>query len=229
MLVGVSVFGYVLANVGTLVSNPSSTERKATLKILLIKEFLKETKCDKILSYQVISHFQQATKLNSAFDEEKMYSRLPLKLKNEILISEYSDILSNIPIFRFITNKSIKLFLLKLLKPQVAVQGRTVVKKGKIGTDILFLVEGKFSIFEVNNYGSEKNNLGNGFQNRQNRENSVSSLSSLLRMRMNSKIFKTPEKRNRSFDNLNKKQISPSPMSSFYQKNSNKSKVNFVI
>ena len=78
-----------------------------------------------------------------------MFMRLPSRIKNDILISGYRDVMSNIPLFRYIKNTSIKLFLLQIMTPMVAVTGRRIIREGKMGSDILFLVEGRASIYNL--------------------------------------------------------------------------------
>lgn len=160
MVVGATVFGYVIANVSTLLSSSSFLEAKAMERIYLIKEFLKESKTHKTLSNDVLSHFVQASRMTSAFDKKELFERLPTRLRNEILIIGYRDTMSSIPLFKYIRNVSIKLFLLRIMTPQVAVTGRRIIREGKTGNDVYFLVQGSASIFKIEDTDSKglKNN-----------------------------------------------------------------------
>ena len=108
MVIGASVFGYVVANVSNLIGNSNFIEKKTIRKISLIKEFLNSSKCSKIISNDVIGHFRQSAKLNSNFDQKEMFGRLPMRMKNEMLLMGQMDVIVNIPIFHYIKNVSIK-------------------------------------------------------------------------------------------------------------------------
>ena len=149
MVVGASVFGYVIANVSALVTSMSSFGTKALERTYLIKEFLKHSKVHSTLSQNVINHFHQASRMSSNLDKIELLERLPTRLRNEILLIGYREAISAIPFFKFITNVSIKLHILHLMTPQVAVTGRRIINEGKAGNQMVFLVEGSASILKI--------------------------------------------------------------------------------
>ena len=161
MVIGASVFGYVVANVSNLIGNSNFIEKKTIRKISLIKEFLNSSKCSKIISNDVIGHFRQSAKLNSNFDQKEMFGRLPMRMKNEMLLMGQMDVIVNIPIFHYIKNVSIKLYLLEIMVAHVAATGRSIIREGDIGTKILFLVGGNASVFKAVTEGKSKNNNDN--------------------------------------------------------------------
>jgi CRP-like cAMP-binding protein len=149
MVVGASVFGYVIANVSALVTNMSSFQTKALERTYLIKEFLKQSKVHSTLCQHVLNHFQQASRMSSSLDKIELLERLPTRLRNEILLIGYRDAISAIPFFKFISNVSIKLHILQLMTPQVAVTGRRIINEGKAGNQMVFLIEGSASILKI--------------------------------------------------------------------------------
>ena len=170
MVIGASVFGYVVANVSNLIGNSNFIEKKAVRKISLIKEFLKLSKCSKRISNDIIEFFRQSAKLNSDFDHKEMFDRLPMKMKNEMLLMGQMDVIVNIPIFHYIKNISIKLHLLDIMVAHVAVTGRSIIREGDIGTKILFLVEGSASVFKAVIDGKSNNNNNKNINNNKNND-----------------------------------------------------------
>jgi hypothetical protein len=142
MVVGASVFGYVTANVSTLVTSVSSVQIKSLERTYLIKEFLKRFKVHSTLSQHVVNHYQQVSRMSSSLDKIELLERLPTRLRNEILLIGHRDAICAIPFFKFISNVSIKLHILQLMTPQVAVTGRRIINEGKAA------VEGSASILK---------------------------------------------------------------------------------
>ena len=62
-------------------------------------------------------------KHSSAFDETLILSRLPCRIRDELLLYIHRQSLTTIPLFRYITNNSVKLYLLKRMAFQVMVDG----------------------------------------------------------------------------------------------------------
>jgi CRP-like cAMP-binding protein len=149
MVVGASVFGYVVANVAVLVTGSSLLEVLASRRVNILKEFLTESKCNSHLSAEVINHFLQASKVTHSTDANAVYDKLPTSIRDEILFNVNRDTLDHIPLFRHITNLSVKLYLLSLMTVKVGAAGRCLIKSGKSGSEIFFLVEGDASIYQV--------------------------------------------------------------------------------
>jgi CRP-like cAMP-binding protein len=149
MVVGASMFGYVVANVAVLVTGSSLLEVLASRRVNILKEFLTESKCNSHLSAEVINHFLQASKVTHSTDVNAVYDKLPTSIRDEILFNVNRETLDQIPLFRHITNLSVKLYLLSMMTVKVGAAGRCLIKSGKSGTEIFFLVEGDAAIYQV--------------------------------------------------------------------------------
>lgn len=149
MVVGASVFGYVVANVAVLVTGSSLLEVLASRRVNILKEFLLESKCNAHLSAQVLNHFVQASKVIHSTDVNAAYDKLPTSIRDKILFHVNRETLDRIPLFRHIDNLSVKLYLLSLMTVKVGAAGRCLIKNGKSGSEIFFLVAGDAAIYEV--------------------------------------------------------------------------------
>ena len=225
MVIGASVFGYVVANVSNLIGNSNFIEKKAVRKISLIKEFLKLSKCSKRISNDIIEFFRQSAKLSSDFDHKEMFDRLPIKMKNEMLLMGQMDVIVNIPIFHYIKNISIKLHLLDIMVAHVAVAGRSIIREGDMGTKILFLVEGSASVFKavidrksndndnknINNNKCNNNNENNNYHiynnrncNNNNNDNNDNNNNDYVKMNARKGTKKTTRAKNMQDESKNK-------------------------
>ena len=89
-----------------------------------IKEFLTDARVGRSLFTEVVGHFRQSMKRNSGFDETTILRRLPVRLQDNLLLYHYHELLQSVPIFRYIKNTSIKLFLLKEMRQCSADTGK---------------------------------------------------------------------------------------------------------
>lgn len=149
MVIGASVFGYVVANVAVLVTGSSLLEVLASRRVNILKEFLLESKCNSNLTAGVLNHFIQASKVTRSTDGNAAYDALPTALRDKILFHVNREALDQIPLFRHISNVSVQLYLLSLMTVKVGGAGRCLIKNGKSGSEIFFLVEGDAAIYQV--------------------------------------------------------------------------------
>jgi hypothetical protein len=102
-----------------------------------------------INSQQALNHFLQASKVTHSTDANAVYRKLPTAIRDEILFHLNSETLDHIPLFRHITNLSVKLHLFSHMTVKVGAAGRRLIKSGKSGSDIFFLVVGDAAIYQV--------------------------------------------------------------------------------
>ena len=111
-------------------------------RITEIKEFLAETRISSSLFKDIVGHFKTAMKHSSAFDETLILSRLPNRIRDELLLYIHRQSLTTIPLFRYITNNSVKLYLLKRMSFQVVDVGRSILREDDVGDEIVFVMKG---------------------------------------------------------------------------------------
>jgi CRP-like cAMP-binding protein len=149
MVIGATAFGYVVANVATVVGNFNLVELRATERLTQMKEFMKEKNCSVAVIKEITGHFKHVFEHNSSFDEETLLSRLPRRLRTELLLAQHQYTMDKIPFFKHIKNHSRKLFILSIMTKHFADIGRTILKEGEEAEDIVFLVHGKASICRI--------------------------------------------------------------------------------
>jgi CRP-like cAMP-binding protein len=151
MVLGATVFGYVVANVGTIVGTINQLEARAADRLTHMTEFMKEKNCSKAVVNEIINHFKHVYKHHSSFDEETILSRLPVRLRIELTYVQQKKILEKIPLFRYIKNTSLKLFLLHSMTSHFAGVERCILREGDEANQIIFLINGKCSICKILN------------------------------------------------------------------------------
>jgi CRP-like cAMP-binding protein len=180
MVLGATVFGYVVANVGTIVGTINQLEARAADRLTHMTEFMKEKKCSKAVVNEIINHFKHVYKHHSSFDEETILSRLPVRLRIELTYVQQKNILEKIPLFRYIKNTSLKLFLLHFMTSQFAGVERCILKEGDEANQIIFLINGRCSICKILNlsHKDSEDAMSPLLKSQSRRERIVSSVSS---------------------------------------------------
>jgi CRP-like cAMP-binding protein len=149
MVLGATVFGYIVANVSTLMSDLDQTAARVSERISEITEFLKEKNCPKQLHNSIIRHFRHMFNQTSAFDEPGILQRLPNRIIREILLTQHQNKIKKISLFNFIDNQSVVLFIFRMMSPTYFEEHQAMLKEGEIGTEVLFVVSGRARVYKA--------------------------------------------------------------------------------
>ena len=148
ILLGASMFGYMIANVSALIQSLTSSDAVKNEKIGVITEYLDEKQCPLKLQDAVVKHFRNFYKDASPYDVDSMLARLPPKLASQILLLHHEDTLKHIAVLRYIDNVSVRLYIFHMMKPVYYEPNEYILKQGTTGNEMLFLVEGRAVAFK---------------------------------------------------------------------------------
>ena len=149
MVLGATVFGYIVANVSTLMSDINQSAARVSERISEITEFLTEKNCPKTLSHSIIRHFRNMMMQTSAFDEPGILQRLPNAIVREILLTQHHQKIKKISLFNFIENQSVVLFIFRMMTPTYFEEHQAVLLEGEIGNAIYFIISGRARVFKA--------------------------------------------------------------------------------
>jgi hypothetical protein len=149
IVLGASVFGYIIANVSTILESFSRVEAAQSNRITVIKEYLNEKNCPDGLQSKVVAHFKHLFSITSAYDVTKIMSRLPPALRDEILYFHNETKMKNISIFRYIPNRSLALHIFNQLTPAFYEVDQYIIKQGRESAEINFVVIGTACAFRM--------------------------------------------------------------------------------
>ncbi len=147
MLTGTVTFGYIVANVSTLMGSLDHTKHVITERVSEVTEYLAEKNVSSVLAATIIRHFRHKFNQESAYDEVSILGRLPRELTMEISLLQNNDSIKKVCIFRHITNKSIVLYLFKLLIPAYFDADQYLIKEGDPPSMISFIISGRARIY----------------------------------------------------------------------------------
>ena len=79
-------------------------------------------------------------------DEAAILGRLPTYLRHECLMAIHHNTFQSIPLFRYIENQSVMLYIWKLMDPSYYDKGNYIIKEGDFSLGISFLVFGSAEV-----------------------------------------------------------------------------------
>jgi CRP-like cAMP-binding protein len=159
MMVGATVFGYIVANVSTLMGTLNHSQTLINEKVSEVTEYLNEKNCPKDLAGVIIRHYKHMFNQQSSFDETGILGRLPRRISSEILLIQHCDNINKIHMFDYIENKFVALFIFKILTADYIDVNQYIAKEGSKTNEIYFLVSGRALIFHKKNVKKSLNNV----------------------------------------------------------------------
>ncbi|CAM9240666.1 unnamed protein product, partial [Ectocarpus fasciculatus] len=149
MLLGATVFGYIVSNVSALMGSFDLTAQRLSEKISEVEGYLSEKNVPDSLGVGVVKQIKHTFSQMSAFDESSILNRLPTHLSRQIVSLKHEEALENIAILKYISNKGIVLHVFSMMSPAFYDTNEPLLTQGSIGTDIVFITRGKAQITRV--------------------------------------------------------------------------------
>jgi voltage-gated potassium channel len=148
MIVGASVFGYIVANVSTLMSSLNEASARVNERVSEVSEYLYERQCPDILSAGIVKHLKHLFSMESSFDETEILSRLPGQLRKKLLMIQHKETLDKIPIFRYVKNDSVVIYLFEKMHAYYYSANEDIITQGVVATEILFITNGSCIVYK---------------------------------------------------------------------------------
>ena len=145
VLVGASVFGYIVGNIGQILDR---FDLRATLyadKINFVKEYIQSRHLPPELSKRILEHYRYYHKNNSLFEPAEILQHLPTELYVEVMNLQHERIISNFMFLR----KSNPVFVTALaskMRPFCLSSGDILFSEGDIPQQMYFIQRGRMDL-----------------------------------------------------------------------------------
>lgn len=149
MLLGATVFGYIVSNVSSLMGSFDLTAQRLSEKVSEVEGYLSEKNVPDSLGVGVVKQIKHTFSQMSAFDENSILKRLPTHLSRQIISIKHAEALENISILKYISNKGIILHVFSMMSPAFYDISEPLLNQGSIATDIVFITHGKAQVTRV--------------------------------------------------------------------------------
>lgn len=149
MILGATVFGYIVANVSSLMGSLDVTSTRMNERIAEVTEYLIEKNAPAPLSDAIVKHIKYMFTQSSAFDERAILARLPLHISRKMIFFQHAETLSKIAIFKYIQSRGVILYLFRLMTPVFYDALQYICIEGAMAHDMTFLVSGRANVYKA--------------------------------------------------------------------------------
>ena len=145
MFLGVAVYGYVIGNVASLLSNIDVAKAGFLKQMEDINSFLSYKSVPKRLKQKVHEYYQYVWHTRMAHSDEGILTNLPTSLRTEISLHLHKQLIEQVPFFKN-TDKEFIREIISELQPQVFLPGDFIFKKGEDGDCMYFISNGSVDV-----------------------------------------------------------------------------------
>ncbi|KAF0718990.1 Aste57867_1353 [Aphanomyces stellatus] len=145
MIVGASVFGFVIGNISTLLESMDKRAAMYQTKMMLVKDYIRTRNLPKDLRVKLRRYFEHYLARASLFDESSILGELSLSLRNEIVHETCKDIFQ-IPAFSLI-NPQFVMDMAICIKPLFLLADSIIAKEHTVGREMYFLNSGVVAMY----------------------------------------------------------------------------------
>lgn len=152
MLLGASMYAFIIGNIASLMSNLDSGKVNHWRKMENVTGYLRGRHVPKNLVARVRDYYEYLWGRYRGLPEQTLVANLPESLRLKLLLYLAKDLLKNVPLFKY-CKPSLRDALMMELKQCTYDPGSHVVKEGDIGKEIFFISEG---VVEIVKKGKKK-------------------------------------------------------------------------
>ncbi|GMH49804.1 hypothetical protein TrRE_jg7485 [Triparma retinervis] len=142
MVLGATIFGYIVGSVGALAINVNGAPARRHAKVSMAMNYLAENQLPKYHSVNVKKQILFYLQCKSPFNEDgSLMSFLPREMRREMILQSHKNLIPHIPLFKRQSRDFIS-FLLTKMRPQMVAAGQTILDSNMGSDGIYFLLHG---------------------------------------------------------------------------------------
>jgi voltage-gated potassium channel len=145
MLLGATLYAFIIGNIASLVSNLDSTKAAFWHRVESVNQYLRSRRVPPELNEQIRSYYEYIWSRYRGMDQESLFSDLPAPLRLEVLFNLTRRLIERVPLFQH-CSPVLRNELLMALKPQIFAPGTVVVREGEPGNGVYFISRGTLEI-----------------------------------------------------------------------------------
>lgn len=145
MFLGVAVYGYVIGNVASLLSNIDKTKASFLKQMEDVNSYLSYKSVPRNIKHKVHNYYQYIWHNRMVQTEQRLLANLPQSLKTDISLHIHKELIKKVPYFKQ-TDKDFITDIIMQIKPLVFLPGDYIVKKGEMGHCMYFISNGSVQV-----------------------------------------------------------------------------------
>ncbi|CAK4617905.1 unnamed protein product [Aphanomyces euteiches] len=147
MVIGVSMFGYIVGNITALVDNLNASGRMQSERLTMLKEYVIARNLPKHTGKRILDHFEYFYRHRSVFDEEAILSNLPTVMRNEVVHHVLNKFISRID-FLAEFHEGLVSDMAVAMHPFFCIKEEAVYFQNEIAVHVFFLTKGSLSLIK---------------------------------------------------------------------------------
>lgn len=142
---GVAIYGYVIGNVATLLTNLDIERERHVQKMDQVNAFMRSHRVPFTLQERVRSYYRYVWETRSGKQDHELLTELPPSLRTDVALHLNREIIERIPLFAGAEPSFIRQ-LVANLRPIVFVPGDMVIRRGELGHEMFFVNQGELEV-----------------------------------------------------------------------------------
>lgn len=142
MLVGIGIYGFIIGNVASLLSNIDPVRTKYLEEMEGVNAFMRYRGIPPAMQRRVRDHYAYLWEQRMGYDEAAFLQRLPSSLAAEISLHLKREVIDRVPLFHDAGEAFVREVALRL-RPMVFLPGDVIVRAGERGKEMYFISRGK--------------------------------------------------------------------------------------
>jgi CRP-like cAMP-binding protein len=145
MIVGFSLFAYVVATGAALISSLNLSRVAFLSRVDSVESYLRSRRVDRSITEDVRRYYEYLWDQHGGFQQDTLLGDLPSPLRLAVLSDLLSELLPNVPVFRH-SSPALRRELMLSLEPLVTQPGGFLVSDGDAADGIYFIARGTLEV-----------------------------------------------------------------------------------
>ena len=147
MMIGATVFGYVVGNATTIIANSDATSAQFHARMESLNQYMSERALPRALQVRIRKYFRYLYLKKTVFsNEEVILDDLSIQLRNELLLHMHRDLINQIRLFQRVTDPGFIDLMVRAMKPLFCSPEDVIVEEGKQGVEMYWLIKGNVEV-----------------------------------------------------------------------------------
>jgi hypothetical protein len=159
MIFGVGMYGYVIANISTIITNLQPARVRYLETMERLGAFMRYQRLPGGLQKRIRDYYTYVWEQRMGYDESSILHDLPPGLHAEVSLFMKRDIIRKVPFFRDADEELVREIAMQM-HPVVYTPGDVIVREGDPGTRMYFIARGRLEVRSAD--GSIRVNLRHG-------------------------------------------------------------------
>lgn len=144
-ILGAGMYGFVIANIATLIANIDMAKAHHREKLEKINTFMKYRNLPAELQVRINDYYSYLWESRKGYDENMVLADLPIQLKTHVSLYLNKDIIEKVPIFEGASKALIREIILNM-RPAIYTPGDYIFQQGDAGHDMYFISKGSVDV-----------------------------------------------------------------------------------